>query len=153
MVTNPEIRNNKILVKIQGQARNGWIADMSFPFIVVFMGVCGSGKTTVASEFARRLSYSFIEGDDFHPEENRLKMQHGVPLTDEDRFPWLTALSLRISFGLAQAERLSVSCSALKKSYRVIHHTYYHVDDLTTYAYLTGHTETRPRRPGHVHPP
>ena len=52
--------------------------------IVVAMGVCGSGKTTVGRLIAERLDWVFIEGDDLHPEANRRKMAAGTPLTDED---------------------------------------------------------------------
>ncbi|SPY05396.1 glucokinase [Neisseria meningitidis] len=31
----------------------------------------------------------YAEGDEFHTQANRDKMGAGIPLTDEDRYPWL----------------------------------------------------------------
>ena len=59
---------------------------------VVVMGVAGSGKSTVGQILARRLGWSFAEGDDFHSAANVAKMASGTPLTDEDRGPWLESI-------------------------------------------------------------
>ena len=56
---------------------------------VVVMGVAGCGKSTVAEAIHERLGYVYAEGDDFHPQANIDKMSAGIPLTDEDRWPWL----------------------------------------------------------------
>ena len=80
------------------------------------MGVCGSGKTTIGKALADAIGIDFFDADDFHPAANREKMSQGIPLDDNDRLPWLTAIAdtIRItpSFVLA--------CSALKESYRHI---------------------------------
>jgi len=82
--------------------------------IVVLMGVSGAGKTTIGKLVAARLGWRFIEGDDYHPQENVAKMAAGIPLEDDDRWPWLDALNRRI-----RGERNAiVTCSALKESYR-----------------------------------
>ena len=82
---------------------------------VVVMGVSGSGKTSVGSAIADALSMPFIEGDVLHPQSNVKKMAAGIPLTDEDRWPWLD----RIGAELARAEQgVVISCSALKEIYR-----------------------------------
>src|SRR3954470_24548642 len=82
--------------------------------IVVLMGVSGAGKTTIGGLLAKRLGCPFIEGDQYHPKENVAKMAAGIPLQDEDRWPWLEALNRRL-----RAERDAiVACSALKQSYR-----------------------------------
>ncbi|KAG8130689.1 hypothetical protein E2320_017353, partial [Naja naja] len=60
--------------------------------LVVVMGVSGSGKSTVGTLLADKLGWKFYEGDDYHPEENRKKMAEGIPLTDQDRIPWLCHL-------------------------------------------------------------
>ena len=57
--------------------------------IIIIMGVSGSGKTTIGIELSKKLGFSFLEGDDFHPPENIIKMKNGVALTDQDRMPWL----------------------------------------------------------------
>lgn len=83
---------------------------------VVVMGVSGAGKSTVGQLFARRIGAPFIEGDDLHPEVNRRKMAGGVPLTEEDRIPWLKAVAAKIRE--AEASDVVVTCSALRRSYR-----------------------------------
>ena len=55
----------------------------------VFMGVAGCGKTTAAVDLQKHLDCPYAEGDDFHTQTNRDKMGAGIPLTDEDRYPWL----------------------------------------------------------------
>ena len=60
---------------------------------VVVMGVAGCGKSTVAEAIHERLGYAYAEGDDFHPQANIDKMSAGIPLTDEDRWPWLNVIN------------------------------------------------------------
>jgi len=82
------------------------------------MGVSGSGKTTVASELAGRLRWTFEDGDKFHPKSNVEKMSAGQPLTDEDRWPWLNAIADEIERVCTARERAVIACSALKRTYR-----------------------------------
>ncbi|WP_046471764.1 gluconokinase [Allosalinactinospora lopnorensis] len=84
----------------------------------VFMGVSGSGKSTVAQHVAERLSLPFAEADDFHPHPNIDKMSQGVPLTDEDRRPWLSALAGWIAAHESHGQATIMACSALRRSYR-----------------------------------
>jgi gluconokinase len=85
-------------------------------YLVVIMGVAGAGKTTVSKLVASQLGCKFIDADDFHPKENVAKMAKGIPLTDEDRDPWLQELQ---QFTLACVDEfLILACSSLKKSYR-----------------------------------
>jgi gluconokinase len=84
--------------------------------IVVMMGVSGSGKSSVGMALARRMGWPFAEGDDLHPTANRAKMAAGIPLTDEDRAPWLDRIADWVH---AQAGAGGVvSCSALRRAYR-----------------------------------
>jgi gluconokinase len=85
--------------------------------VIVVMGVSGSGKSTVAEALARKLELAFLEGDDFHPEQNRRKMAAGIALEDEDRWPWLDALSEAITAARI-TQGVIATCSALKRSYR-----------------------------------
>ena len=88
--------------------------------IVIAMGVSGSGKSTVASELARRNGWTLLEGDAFHPQANIAKMKAGTPLTDADRLPWLHAIAAEIDVLRARGESAVVACSALKRAYRDI---------------------------------
>ena len=85
---------------------------------VVVMGVAGSGKTLVGRALADRLGWTFVDGDDHHPEANRAKMAAGVPLTDADRWPWLDRLRALLDDARARGAGVVLACSALKASYR-----------------------------------
>ena len=61
--------------------------------ILIVAGVAGSGKTTVGALLAGRLRWRFADADTFHSEANVAKMRAGIPLTDEDRAPWLRAIT------------------------------------------------------------
>jgi gluconokinase len=84
------------------------------------MGVSGSGKTTIASRLAKRLHWTFEDGDRFHPRSNVEKMSAGHPLTDEDRWPWLNAIADEIERVCKARGRVVVACSALKRTYREV---------------------------------
>jgi len=86
--------------------------------LIVVMGVAGSGKTTIASGLAERLRVPFVEGDSLHPAANVKKMAAGIPLTDEDRWPWLEAIGARMEVERATGHGVVVSCSALRHVYR-----------------------------------
>ncbi|GAA2111113.1 gluconokinase [Actinomadura alba] len=88
--------------------------------VILVTGVSGSGKTTVGRALAERLGWDYAEADDFHPEANIEKMRAGVPLTDDDRMPWLRAIARWIDERLARGEPAVVSTSALKRRYRDI---------------------------------
>lgn len=86
--------------------------------LIVVMGVSSSGKSTTGAAAARRLHAPFLDGDGYHPPANVEKMRNGIPLTDEDRWPWLEALATALH---RAAERKGVAvgaCSALRRSYR-----------------------------------
>lgn len=86
--------------------------------VLVVMGVSGSGKSTVAALLAGQLGWDFAEGDDLHPDANVEKMASGIPLTDDDRGPWLdTVSSWIIEHAMADVPGI-ITCSALKRKYR-----------------------------------
>jgi carbohydrate kinase (thermoresistant glucokinase family) len=86
--------------------------------IVVLMGVCGSGKTTVGKALAERLHWRFLDADDFHPLANVEKMARGMALTDDDRWPWFDRIVAELKRQHAASAHVVVACSALKQVYR-----------------------------------
>lgn len=81
---------------------------------LVIMGVSGCGKSSVGEALARHLRIPYRDGDDLHPAANVEKMRAGIPLTDEDRWPWLD----RVARDLHDAAPLIIGCSALRRAYR-----------------------------------
>ena len=85
--------------------------------IAVLMGVSGCGKTTVGKILSRMTGWRMFDADDFHPAQNIEKMRNGIPLTDEDRWPWLDSLNTLLR-EWGEHENVLLACSALKQSYR-----------------------------------
>jgi gluconokinase len=83
---------------------------------VVVMGVSGSGKSTIGALIADDLGVPFCDADVLHPRANVEKMAAGVPLDDDDRWPWLEIVGQRLAEGGSAG--LVMACSALKKVYR-----------------------------------
>ena len=108
--------------------------------IYVIMGVAGSGKTTIGAQLARALGNPFVEGDDLHPRANVERMAHGIPLTDEDRRPWLLAIARRLHEAERSGSGIVVTCSALKRSYRDLLRSQGSAD--TRFVYLRGSRPT-----------
>jgi carbohydrate kinase (thermoresistant glucokinase family) len=90
------------------------------PAVMIVMGVSGSGKSTIGAILARRLHWEFEDADWLHPPSNVDKMHNGIPLTDEDRRPWLEAVAAWIDHTRRAGEHAVVACSALKRRYRDI---------------------------------
>jgi len=86
--------------------------------IVVLMGVSGSGKSTVGAALAVALGWPLVDADDLHPPENVAKMAAGVPLTDDDRWPWLDRIVAELRRITADGTNVILACSALKQRYR-----------------------------------
>lgn len=86
--------------------------------IVIVAGVAGSGKTTIGAQLAGRLGWRFADADTFHPAANVAKMHAGIPLTDEDRAPWLRAICAWMDGLIAAGQPGVVTCSALRRAYR-----------------------------------
>jgi gluconokinase len=121
------------------------------PLKIVVMGVSGCGKSTVGAALAARLGAVFMDGDDLHPAANIAKMSRGEPLTDDDRWPWLTQVAQVLR---GEGIRI-VGCSALKQIYR--DHIGQGADGPVTFVHLSGARgviEARMKaRSGHFMPP
>lgn len=86
----------------------------------------------MGEHLATVLSMPFMDGDSFHSKANIDKMASGIPLTDEDRDPWLETIRTKAEHlcveqqhGLSDNKEqhrgrmgVIVACSALKKRYR-----------------------------------
>ncbi len=81
----------------------------------VLMGVSGCGKSSVGVALSALSKLDFVDGDDLHPGRNIAKMTDGIPLTDEDREPWLADVGRALAH---HAGPIVIGCSALKKTYR-----------------------------------
>lgn len=88
--------------------------------ILIAMGVSGAGKSRIGEMLAERLHCSFTDGDAFHSAANKEKMHHGIPLTDDDRWPWLRTIRAAIEEKQRAGETAVFTCSSLKRSYRDI---------------------------------
>jgi gluconokinase len=86
--------------------------------IIIVMGVSSSGKSTTGQSIARRLHVSFLDGDGYHPPANVEKMRNSIPLTDEDRWPWLQSLAVALHEAADKKGAAVGACSALRRSYR-----------------------------------
>jgi len=120
--------------------------------LIVVMGVSAVGKSTIGTRIAERLGAPFQDADDLHPAVNVEKMRAGVPLTDDDRWPWLDIVGIELAS--ADASGLVVACSALRRGYRdrlraqapTTCFVHLHADDLVLMARAEG-------RIGHFMPP
>ena len=86
--------------------------------VVVLMGVCGCGKTTVGRMLAQELGWTFVDADDLHPKANVAKMASGVALADEDRWPWYDRIVAELRRLTREGAHVVLACSALKQGYR-----------------------------------
>ena len=119
---------------------------------IVVMGVSGCGKSTIAQGIAQRIGAHGKDGDELHPPANIDKMAAGIPLTDEDRQPWLEQVAAYAREKAKAHGVCVIACSALKHQYRSTLNTAGHV----VYIYLHGSHDLiasrMHRRTGHFMP-
>ncbi|WOG92713.1 hypothetical protein DCAR_0311988 [Daucus carota subsp. sativus] len=87
---------------------------------IVIMGVSGAGKSTIGKMLAEAINCSFLDADDYHSQSNKEKMKKGIPLSEEDRIPWLETLRDCLRTSLVGGKSVVLGCSALQKHYRDI---------------------------------
>lgn len=91
------------------------------PCLLVIMGVSGTGKTKLAKNLHQSLGWPYQEGDALHSIENIQKMASGIPLTDQDRLPWLEKCHTWLQNCVEHNDGKGIlTCSALKHQYRDI---------------------------------
>jgi carbohydrate kinase (thermoresistant glucokinase family) len=88
--------------------------------VIIIMGVCGSGKSTIGEKLSEIMNFRFMEGDSFHSETNIKKMSMGEPLTEKEREPWLKSIRKEIDRNLEQRIQCVITCSALSRKSRGI---------------------------------
>jgi len=86
--------------------------------VIVLIGPAGAGKTTVGIALATLLGWRFVDADDYHSAENRVRLGRGEALTDAERAPWLASLRDVIEGAVEHEQPMVLACSALKRSYR-----------------------------------
>ncbi len=91
---------------------------MKLPLVI--MGVAGAGKTSIGEKIAEHLNATFMDGDDYHPKQNIIKMEQGIPLNDEDRSIWLKDLNEILKKEINKGTKIILACSALKSAHRRI---------------------------------
>ncbi|XP_048225777.1 gluconokinase isoform X2 [Ricinus communis] len=87
---------------------------------IVIMGVSGAGKSTIGQMLAEELKCDFLDADVFHSQSNKEKMRQGIPLSEEDRIPWLQSLQEALRESLTAGETIILGCSSLQNQYREI---------------------------------
>ena len=92
--------------------------ENSISRLVVIMGFAGCGKSAFGGTLATRLGKPFIDADDYHMPENVERMSKGIPLTDEDRWPWLDSLGKFLRDEAESSGMAAMACSALRRGYR-----------------------------------
>lgn len=123
---------------------------------IVVMGVSGTGKTSVGRRLAEQLAAPFEEGDAHHPPGNIEKMAAGIPLTDQDRRPWLEELADVLARAYRSGRRSVLTCSALKRGYRDLLRSKVPAGSVVfvhLHSDLATLTRRMAQRPGHFMPP
>lgn len=124
--------------------------------LLVLMGVCGCGKSSLGLALAKRLGWEFVEGDELHPNANVAKMVSGQALNDADRQAWLLALADILGQAVQSGRSLVLSCSALKRNYRDLLREASGAQDALRFIYLHGDealfAQRMAQRSGHYMP-
>jgi carbohydrate kinase (thermoresistant glucokinase family) len=111
--------------------------------LIIIMGVSGSGKTTIGQLLSEKTGWPFYDADSFHPQLNIDKMKAGIPLTDEDRWPWLDSMNAFAKEKLTSSN-IIFTCSALKEIYR--QRLVKDIDNNCRWVYLKGDFDTIAKR-------
>jgi gluconokinase len=107
--------------------------------LIIVMGVSGSGKSTLAKALADIYSYQYLDGDDFHSAESRSLMAEGVPLTDDQRAPWVASIKQRLQDNANHHIHTILAFSGLKQKHRAELRT---AGLRTLFIYLNGNRDT-----------
>ncbi len=107
--------------------------------LIIVMGVSGSGKSTLAKALAEIYGYQYLDGDDFHSAESRSLMAEGIPLTDDQRAPWVATIKQRLQDNANHYVHTTLAFSGLKQKHRAELRT---AGLRTIFLYLNGNRAT-----------
>lgn len=88
---------------------------MTIPYLIIGMGISGTGKSTLSKQLAKRLGLPFYEADDFHSPENKAWMASGKALTDDMRAPWIQSICDALS---TDGQSCVLAYSGLRRAHR-----------------------------------
>jgi gluconokinase len=86
--------------------------------VLIIAGASSSGKTTVGRGVADACRAQFLDADDLHSAANVAKMHAEIPLTDDDRGPWLDVIRARIVDAIQSRRPLVIAASCLERAHR-----------------------------------
>jgi gluconokinase len=113
---------------------------MTQPYLIISMGVSGSGKSTVAKMLAKEFDLPFLEADDFHSAENKAHMAAGKALTDAMREPWIASICDKIK---TDGKSCVLAYSGLRRAHR---QKFRELGFKTLFLYLNGSKELIAKR-------
>ena len=113
---------------------------MTQPYLIISMGVSGSGKSTVAQMLAQKFDLPFLEADNFHSAANKPHMAAGKALTDDMRAPWIASICEKIK---TDGKSCVLAYSGLRRAHR---QKFRELGFKTLFLYLNGSKELIAKR-------
>jgi len=105
--------------------------------LIIFMGISGSGKSSLASRFADEFNYEFVEADDFHSQQAKALMSNNITITDDMRQHWISRIIARLK--LLNNHNVVMAYSGLKAAHR---QQFRQLDFDVSFIFLSGQEST-----------
>ena len=94
-------------------------ASLGLAVLALGVGVDALAVLEDLALLALRLGVPFADADDLHPPANIAKMTAGVPLDDDDRYPWLEAVEVQDSDAVSGAAQDALELTRMLGGYVV----------------------------------